>query len=198
MEVEYKDFIGVYTDVYPEGYCEHLVETFDMLRSNGAGWDRRTSENAKRHTKDDYSMGFSLKDQNIPQFNNNDTVNMFFSGLQYCYNDYISKYSVLENSNIQTTHMKLQCTEPGGGYHIWHFENGNMNCSNRILTFLLYLNTLDADEGGETEFLYQQRRVTPVKNTMVLWPAGFTHTHRGNTVLGDKSKYVVTGWFYIN
>jgi len=31
---------------------------------------------------------------------------------------------------------------------------------------------------------------------MLLWPATFTHAHRGNPVLGEQSKYIVTGWFY--
>jgi hypothetical protein len=61
---------------------------------------------------------------------------------------------------------------------------------------MLYLNTLSTEEAGETEFLYQQRRLQPTENTTVLWPAAFTHAHRGNTVFGERSKYIVTGWFY--
>jgi hypothetical protein len=61
---------------------------------------------------------------------------------------------------------------------------------------MLYLNALPSGANGETEFLYQQRRINPTKNTMVLWPAGFTHPHRGNPVYGDVSKYIATGWFY--
>ena len=61
---------------------------------------------------------------------------------------------------------------------------------------MLYLNTLPEESNGETEFLYQQRRINPVENTMVLWPAAFTHSHRGNPVYGNAAKYIVTGWFY--
>ena len=28
---------------------------------------------------------------------------------------------------------------------------------------------------------------------MVIWPAGFTHCHRGNPPL-DRDKYILTGW----
>jgi hypothetical protein len=92
--------------------------------------------------------------------------------------------------------MKLQRTVEGGGYHIWHSEQGNGEQANRCLVYLLYLNSLPEKSNGETEFLYQKRRVNPVENTMVIWPAGFTHPHRGNPVYGDTAKYVVTGWFY--
>ena len=56
---------------------------------------------------------------------------------------------------------------------------------------MLYLN--DIDEGGETEFLYQHKRVPPKAGTIVIWPTGFSHTHRGNPPLSN-TKYIVTGW----
>ena len=52
------------------------------------------------------------------------------------------------------------------------------------------------EDGGETEFLYQRTRVRPEENLMLLWPASYTHAHRGIPVLADKYKYIVTGWFY--
>jgi hypothetical protein len=56
---------------------------------------------------------------------------------------------------------------------------------------MIYLN--DVEEGGETEFLYQKRRVQAKQGRLVMWPAAYTHTHRGNPPLsGDK--YALTGW----
>jgi hypothetical protein len=55
---------------------------------------------------------------------------------------------------------------------------------------MVYLN--DVDEGGETEFLYQQVKIKPKRGTVVIWPGGFTHLHRGNPPL--KNKYIATGW----
>jgi hypothetical protein len=92
--------------------------------------------------------------------------------------------------------MKMQRTSPGGGYHVWHGEQGNNARAERVLVYMLYLNTLEPDAAGETEFLYQQKRLRPQENTMILWPAAYTHAHRGNVVHGDKDKYIVTGWFY--
>ena len=62
----------------------------------------------------------------------------------------------------------------------------------RVITLLLSLN--EDYEGGETEFLFQRRKVTPVAGTLLIAPAGFTHTHRGNTPL-DRDKYIATSWF---
>ena len=88
--------------------------------------------------------------------------------------------------------MKMQKTKPQEGYHLWHCEYHNHHTANsRVLAFTLYLN--DITDGGETEFLHQHMRVKPVQNRFIMWPAYFTHLHRGNPPL-KKDKYIVTGW----
>ena len=196
MNVNYKDFIATYTDVYPEGYCEHLISEFERLVQGGAGSNRRYSERALRHQKDDMQLGLDIKVHSTISFNEKDTVDIFFDGLQQCFEEYTSTFSVLKDGKINGSVMKLQRTSPGGGYHIWHGEQGNKISSSRVIVYMLYLNTLTPEEAGETEFLYQQTRLRPQKNTMVVWPAAFTHAHRGNVVYGENCKYIVTGWFY--
>ena len=51
------------------------------------------------------------------------------------------------------------------------------------------------DGEAETEFLYQKRRIKPETGTLLIWPAGMTHVHRGNTVF-TKDKYILTGWYF--
>ena len=51
----------------------------------------------------------------------------------------------------------------------------------------------DVEEGGELEFLYQSLRVKPKRGDLVVWPAGFTHLHRGNPPLKGE-KYIIKGW----
>tara|TARA_R110000822_G_scaffold49341_1_gene129280 strand:- start:284 stop:880 length:597 start_codon:yes stop_codon:yes gene_type:complete len=196
MNATHKDFIAQYTDVYPEGYCQHLINEFERLVAGGAGSDRQKSEGTPKHRKNDMQLGLTVGIHNTQNFNDNPTVDMFFSGLQKCYDEYTDQYSTLKEDKIKTTIMKMQRTSPGGGYHIWHSERGPTINSQRILVYMLYLNTLQPEEAGETEFLYQQTRLRPQENTMVLWPAAYTHAHRGNVVHGHNNKYIVTGWFY--
>lgn len=196
MNAEYKGFIGVYNNVYPEGYCQHLISQFDRLEASGAGSNRIQSENARRHEKNDHHIFMSLKGHNVETFNEKNVVGLFFDGLQRCYEDYCSMFSSLQEGKIRATVMKMQRTGPGGGYHMWHCEQNNEDQAGRVLVYMLYLNTLEPSEAGETEFLYQKERYNPTANQMLLWPAAYTHTHRGNTVLGERSKYIVTGWFY--
>jgi hypothetical protein len=197
MNKEYFEHIALYKDVYPEGYCQHLISEFERLENGGAGANRQRSENADKHKKDDYQIFIDIRNHNMLDFNEENSCDLFFDGLQQCYNDYVNKYSVLkDNGNIRGTAMKMQRTAPGGGYHVWHAEQGPGVNTSRVVTYMLYLNSIAPEEGAETEFLYQKKRFNPVENTMVIWPAAFTHAHRGNPVLGETYKYIVTGWFY--
>ncbi|WP_115716928.1 2OG-Fe(II) oxygenase [Gallaecimonas mangrovi] len=86
-----------------------------------------------------------------------------------------------------------------GGYPHWHSEVFPQLPHNeplhRVLLWMYYLN--DVAEGGETEFFYQRHRVKPKKGRLVIAPASFTHTHRGNAPLsGDK--YIITSWVMFN
>lgn len=191
-------FIGVFSDVYPEGYCEHLIEAFDHHQSIGAGANRQDPRQegryaAHKHIKDDYAIFCNGKNIRFDPFNGEAITTVFFNGLQKCFDAYTEEFSTLKDASLSGTEIKLQKTCGGQGYHSWHAEQGNGH-ENRVLVYMLYLNTID-NNSAETEFLYQQKRIQPVKNTMLIWPASFTHTHRGNPVHGETPKYVVTGWF---
>lgn len=199
MNIEHNDnFISVFSNVFPDGYCKHIVDTFDnAVLTNNVGTDR--SREGPRHFKDDYNH-FNHIHNIIPRFKGEDVNNIFYGGLQECFDEYINKYSILKQQTIKSNQIKIQRSKPGQGYHAWHTErsSGPITDITRVLVYILYLNTLDETQAGETEFLYQQKRFRPVENTMLIWPAEFTHVHRGNPVYGSSNKYIMTGWFNYN
>ncbi len=194
MNYEFKDFIGVFENIYPDGFCKHLINEFNKNQESGIGISR-TDEGSKKHIRNDYQIFANGRNISFSEFEDKDVLNMFYKGLQCCFDEYKKNYSVLGGIDIRCNQMKMQKTSRGEGYHVWHCEQGNDYMNNRSLVYMLYLNNLSEEENGETEFLYQERRIRPKENTMLIWPAGFTHTHRGNAVFGDVDKYVVTGWF---
>ena len=117
-----------------------------------------------------------------------------FGDVLLCPHDiYAKEYGILEGvarHKIENT-IRIQKTEPGQGYHIWHCDNSSLHIASRLMVVSLYLNTIE--EGGETEFLYQSIRISPVEGTLVFFPAGWTHPHRGNPPL-KGSKYILTTW----
>ena len=82
-----------------------------------------------------------------------------------------------------------------GGYPYWHSEQypkrDNGEALHRAVLWTIYLN--DGFEAGETEFLYQQRKVAPRTGSLLIAPTGYTHTHRGNRPEGGD-KYIATSW----
>jgi hypothetical protein len=195
MNFSEKDFIGIFENVFPDGFCKHLIEEFNANQKLGITTNRLQSENTEGHYKSDNQLFCNGRNLELNVFENKNTYDMFFEGLQKCYDLYVTKFSVLKDTKVICRNFKIQKTKNGEGYHVWHHEQGNNHQNNRSLVFMLYLNSLSDDACGETEFLYQQRRIKPAANTMLIWPAAYTHAHRGNAVYGENTKYIATGWF---
>lgn len=195
MNFVVENFIAIFDDVYENGFCAHLIKEFNRLEEDRVGFNRLDGEGAHKHVKDDHQIFVNVLNEAIKPFNDKASKALFFDGLQRCYDEYVKKFSVLNSAKLHCSNIKLQKTVSGGGYHIWHCEQGNGETSARGLVYLLYLNDLPPESCGETEFLYQEKRYSPKANRMVIWPAGFTHPHRGNPVYGEIAKYIATGWF---
>lgn len=83
-----------------------------------------------------------------------------------------------------------------GGYPYWHCElhpspEDEGESLHRVVLWTLYLN--DNFSEGETEFLYQRRKIVPRTGSLLIAPTAFTHTHRGNMPKGGD-KYIAAGW----
>lgn len=82
-----------------------------------------------------------------------------------------------------------------GGYPYWHCElyprDTSCETLHRHLLWTVYLN--DGFEEGETEFLFQERKVKPQTGALLIAPTSFTHTHRGNRPQGGD-KFIATSW----
>lgn len=191
VTTQYDNFIGIYDGAFSIDFCDKVIEYFKWCQSNNRSYGRPNEETVKK----DESCNFNPITQEI---------NFSFPHIQHilyefntafwdvCYKDYTNQYSDLQNYQAHTIYSyKVQKTSPGGGYHIWHSENGDKHFSSRIGVYILYLN--DVAEGGETEFLYLSKRISPKKGRLVIFPPNYPWAHRGNPPLsGDK--YIMTGW----
>jgi hypothetical protein len=198
MNGEFNDFIGVWEDHVPKSVCKKFINYFE---------DKIIDESSNNLTEEEkmYLMvgNEQFKEKNLGRsdlsillnYCNIELANTANQYLQACLLDYINYYGQLANTRIISTEIKFQRTQPGGGYHVWHYENAGISMAQRVLTWMIYLNDMPEGE-AETEFLYQKRRISPKAGTCVIWPAAFTHVHRGLTVYSEN-KYILTGW-YIN
>jgi len=198
-----EDFIGVFET---EFNGSEFINYFEDSRETGVAFDRRgfmNSDGRKRaNTRRDAALpiDYFMDETNAPpevqSFMIKKDLNSRYMGqynkvLNMCLNHYAEEFEQLTEYQLQSAYLNIQKTSPKQGYHAWHSENMSKGCGRRILAHMMYLN--DVEEGGETEFLYLSRRYKPIRGTLLIWPAGFTHTHRGNPPISND-KYVATGW----
>lgn len=189
VKYDIKNFVGTFHELFDADFCDEIVKHYEVEIEAGHGISRLTFENALQTEKDDTQL-FDGQVISIPLRQHAKKFNEIF--WSYVIPIYEQHFGVLNKSERYSSyHFKIQKTIVGGGYHIWHYESDGKGQSNRLLTWILYLN--DVEEGGETEFLYTSMRVKPKKGTLILFPAAFTHTHRGNPPISNE-KYIVTGW----
>jgi hypothetical protein len=177
MRYYHDQHIGVYENAISNEWCDKLIEYFENninkaeARDEGGG-----SLSGIRDTQ------LYLEDENYIKEFNKYFLDIF---LLYSY-----KYPNI-NQPLIINSYKIQKTLPTEGFHPYHIEQTDINVINRVAVYTVYLN--DVKEGGETEFLYQLKRIKPKKRTICIFPAGYTHVHRGNTPFSGE-KYILTGW----
>jgi hypothetical protein len=185
MKSTYKDFIGIYEDVFPKQYCDYLISKGNK--------QLQKYPNEREKASNIFAEDLSCNIMNVITEND---YNFFYDNMKHIIKHYANKYRCIQNIislGYSIADFKFQKTQPSQGYHIFHSEfEWKEQYTRRWGVWTLYLN--DVEEGGETEFLYQNLRVKPKTGSVCIFPSYYTHTHRGNPPL-QETKYILTGWF---
>jgi hypothetical protein len=217
------DFIGIYDGALTPAQCDHIIERFSasdkVVRGqtgNGVdiakkdSYDLTISQHQEwldvanlmmasvqqhlRHYMDKYRMLLiGALAPMVAHPASGEPVALSLANFDECGRPHID---ALMQSMYRCGHINVQkYLQASGGYHHWHSEiypqNETCETLHRVLLFQFYLN--DVADGGETEFLYQDRKVEARKGRLIIAPAGFTHTHKGH-VARSGDKYIATSW----
>ena len=180
------DFISVIDNCISEDDCQQYIDWLDHYISNGLVF----KENVDYHSKDHFTINCN-NDTSFDILSGDNIGLKFLPSITKPVNDYLKKFSLLGQERLLIYDVKAKKIPIGGGFHKWHYENSGLEVSHRKLVVQLYLNTIE--EGGETEFLYINKRIKAKQGRLIIFPAGFTHTHRGNPPIG-KDKYILSTW----
>lgn len=183
------NFVGVYENLASDDYCDRMVSKLNELLDNcSESNDFGENANGGLRNRKDASRYFDRDAQDLAS-ETNCILNQALSFYQ-------EDHPALGMHEFYSISCKVQRTKPKGGFHTWHSEQGsNGDTAARCLVWMVYLN--DTPEGeGTTEFIEQGMQLQPKKGTVVLFPAAWTHTHRGNPVYSGN-KYIATGWYYL-
>ena len=183
MQFTYKDHILVCDNHLNENDCNYLISYFKAQQEGGF------LQSSDHHLRQDKQLYVNDPSIIIQSAFSSMYVDKFW---QYVYPEYVRHNPIIESmASHSLSQLKIQQTMPKGGFHNFHMEAQGRETALRVFVIMTYLN--DVQEGGSTEFVQQSMVVKPKAGRTVLWPAAFTHPHRGNPPYsGDK--YIITGW----
>ena len=181
------NFIGSW-NIEPMLICDDLISYFELnlakqksgVLSGGLNLDK----------KDSIDISINPKDIILP---GNEAFKAYFDQLLECYKNYVFDWTFLDqiSERLEIGSFNLQRYKPGQHFKELHTERFSLDSLHRIFAFMTYLN--DVQEGGSTYFSHYDLEIQPRKGLTLIWPAEWTHAHRGN-ILKKGSKYIITGW----
>ena len=184
------DFNGIeeYKNAFPIEYCKKIIDTFEQRA------EMQLTEHQTGFKNQDERIFMDMANHNNMFHVDANLCKFFYQTIMDTYeHKYRKKYDSLGSvCQHSPKGMSVQKTRPHQGYHAWHCENADLCTSSRLMAYTLYLNTVE--EGGETEFLYQGVKIKPEPGKLAIFPAYYTHPHRGNPIY-KGIKYIVSGWY---
>lgn len=174
--------------------CRGFIDTFETSEDRQSlGQIYRKNSESNSDIKQSVDISFTPKDLQDPKWGYllSNLVPIVESGL----NDYILRYrhGLTQVDPFRMSPVfNMQRYRPSEAFHGFHCERAGLNHLDRILVWMIYLNTLT--DGGETEFYYQHHFERPEEGKLVIWPSDWTYLHRG-IASSTQTKYILTGWF---
>lgn len=177
-----ESFIRTY-QLSDDSVCDTLIDFFES--------------SPHRHNIGQTTNGIDVADKistDIYVETHEEIYGLYTTQLIGCIRQYIEEFPYCNfYSSWGAGSFNIQRYMPGEGYSAWHTERTGSEepFTSRHLVFMTYLN--DVTDSGQTEFYHQKVSISPRKGLTVIWPADWTHTHRG-VVSPTQTKYIATGW----
>ena len=189
-DIPEETFIG--GNFISENLCDDIINYFEFNKVNAIPGEIYRAEDGSvvdKDVKESFDFPVSANSLHYP-------ISNYRVELQMCLDSYLKKYPFANELNCFSIkeQYNIQKYPINGGFKTWHFERPSAILSKRLLVFMTYLN--DVEDGG-TEFYHQKFTCPAKKGLTLIWPADWTHTHRG-LVSQTKEKYIITGWYSFN
>ena len=181
-----KNFIETYDNALTEKECKYII---DYMNTDNKLEPGKIASGVKPHLKDSWDITLNFDEDNTK-------VNeIIFKSLCDCLDLYVDKHPQLNQIPKWRYHpfYNLQKYNPNQAFHNLHCENtgGYFLETKRMMAWMFYLNTVT--DGGGTYFDNYDLTMDAVQGRCVIWPAYWTHMHKG-IVSQTETKYIATGW----
>nr|WP_241467013.1 2OG-Fe(II) oxygenase [Prochlorococcus sp. MIT 0702] len=181
-------YIGAW-EIEPLTICDDIIHNFETNNraKQGSGVSGDGQVNLTR--KDSRDVNIRPRDYDLA---GNEIFVSYLQKLTKCYQDYTDQWPFLKEAipSLDVGAFNVQRYEAGQHFNKIHTER-DFSMMEREFAFMTYLN--DVEDGGSTYFCHYDIQIQPKKGLTMLWPAMWTHAHKGNVVKSGK-KYIITGW----
>ena len=185
------NFIGSWL-IQDPSICDELINYFEREKT--------------KHKQGELSMGKDLEAKNsidlgiLPQqiaLPENKFLQTYFKYLSEFYSDYLEQWPFLKNlaKEVEIGKFNIQRYEKGQHFQRIHTERCSIATLHRLFAWMTYLNDVSPEDGGSTIFTHYGLKLQPRKGQTLIWPAEWTHAHKGSILKGN-SKYIITGWMH--
>lgn len=183
-------FIGSW-NISNDELCKSIIDFFQnnpQLQKKGVITGNSVSEDIKK-TTDITINPDSLKNKDHEIFVD------YFNHLNECFLDYKEQFPFLKTfiKKIGIGPFNIQKYSPGDHFSRLHSERTSINTLQRIFAWMTYLNDVNEEDGGTTDFEYYKIKIKPERGKTLIWPAEWTHAHCGS-ILKSGEKFIITGW----
>jgi len=188
--IETPNFISIYDNALQKDQCTEIINEFENDKDKqvkGFCSDNEGNPIIKPKTKLSTDVNHRTDD-------GTNTTRMLCNSLKFNVEKYKKEYPATNYALLPwscTKSYNIQRYWPGEGFFKNHCEVNDLSSSHRVLVWMFYLNSLD--DGG-TLFPLYDIGIKAVEGRLVIWPAYWTHSHRGQ-ISQTKTKYIATGWF---
>ena len=181
-------YIWELENAVPHNFCEKLIERFELDDRKVQG---RTLGGVNKNVKNTIDLPLCRFDD---WDHEKRIIADFVSKSLIKYHNYLLENNLdknrtiaytLANSGIGPSHLQKQEV---GGFYDWHHDYD----TSRVLTCIIYLNDVEEDCGGTTDFI-NGRSILPKAGKILIFPACMTHIHRGKK-LEKGVKYIATNF----
>jgi len=181
-------FVGIFPNSIELDLCDKVVKWFDSISKQGLTITsfQDGATNALHRRDESIQIPSALPEDCFPVV---EIYRPIMYNISQCIDMYFQEFDIART--ITSTTFKAHRVHPTGGYHTWHHEQ-DYRTSHRILVW--HVNVEVPKRGGEIEFLWQSLRIEPKVGQLLIWPAGFTHKHRGLPPLEGQKTYLTGGF----
>tara|TARA_Y100000992_G_scaffold296761_1_gene259426 strand:- start:626 stop:1234 length:609 start_codon:yes stop_codon:yes gene_type:complete len=198
-----KEAIGIFDNVFTEAECKALIYKLEEAKTNGEAYKGESGQGGDTQIKKstDYNILINEKHREVSDL----VMSKFNNTLSNVYLDNFPgikdfNHHRIVNGKTYYPLLQIQKYDKGSGhYNTWHVEQEDLNTSERVFVFILYLN--DVEEGGETGFLIKEDgeyiKVKPKTGRLIIHPASWPFIHKGFKP-ESSDKYILTTWLCWN